>query len=460
MSSMSTKPNPVFPPDEFDRSLYIESLEEASFLYEQRLSLLDDPEISWKDIADFEERLEAHLDALVVGGEQALGICTERADEGDFGELHAAVCAYCRQDRMDLVLKILESLDPQNTERTRAVQDALYYELPATWQNRFIQLLPECRPQDIPMIAGTIGRHRLPAGKELLMALSGRKSEELSAVLWALGRLRCQELRQLPFGNYLSQQNESTCYAATLALLRMGDPTVLNFCMRAAESENWPVPLLGLCGSRSSIPLLHNRCSQDKASPDLLLALGMIGDISSVERLFAFLTVSDLAASSASALNLITGAEIYEEVFIPEEIDPDELSEEERVMIAQGRVPTRSDGKPYGATVMRLSQKQDDWNQWWTQNRARFKPEIRYRNGKPCSPACLLENLESEKSPRHIRQSAYEELAIRYGADFHLETDMRVAQQKMAIAKYEEWVQANGKRYREGAWYFAGQVIP
>ena len=37
-------------------------IEEASFLYEQRLSLFDDPEITWLDIEDFEERFEAHID--------------------------------------------------------------------------------------------------------------------------------------------------------------------------------------------------------------------------------------------------------------------------------------------------------------------------------------------------------------------------------------------------------------
>ena len=36
--------------------LYEEYLEEASFLYEQRLSLLVNPEISWKKIGEFEER--------------------------------------------------------------------------------------------------------------------------------------------------------------------------------------------------------------------------------------------------------------------------------------------------------------------------------------------------------------------------------------------------------------------
>ena len=51
---------------DFETELYQEHLEEASFLYEQRLTLFDDIEITWLDIEDFEERFEAHIDALVV----------------------------------------------------------------------------------------------------------------------------------------------------------------------------------------------------------------------------------------------------------------------------------------------------------------------------------------------------------------------------------------------------------
>jgi hypothetical protein len=160
------------------------------------------------------------------------------------------------------------------------------------------------------------------------------------------------------------------------------------------------------------------------------------------------------------ALQLITGAQLYEEVFIPDAIDEDELFEEERERFRQGQIPTRPDGQPFGTTVTRLSQNPEDWQKWWTENRGRFDPRIRYRNGKPYSPACLLENLQSDRSRRKIRQLAYEELVIRYGIDFPFETDMLVVQQKQALAKYAEWVKANSSRFREGEWYFAGQLMP
>ena len=67
------------PTRRFHTELYQEFLEEASFLYEQRLVLLDDPEITWKDIGEFEKRFEAQIDALVVGEDLALDVCRTQA---------------------------------------------------------------------------------------------------------------------------------------------------------------------------------------------------------------------------------------------------------------------------------------------------------------------------------------------------------------------------------------------
>jgi hypothetical protein len=126
--------------------LYEEYLEEASFLYEQRLSLLVNPEISWKKIGEFEERFEAHIDGLVVGGDLAIEVCKRRAEEGDFGELHAAVRVFCRQNRKDLVVTLLENVDTEDDQKVKAIADALKHELPAEW-NEDIFLFARVNPR-------------------------------------------------------------------------------------------------------------------------------------------------------------------------------------------------------------------------------------------------------------------------------------------------------------------------
>lgn len=444
---------------EFAFSLYQEHLEEASFLYQQRLGLFDDPQITWLDVEGFEDRFEAHIDGLVAGGDWGLELCKQQAAEGDFGELHAALRVICREQRWDQAQEVLKALDYGDPKKIKAAVDALKYELPSRWERDFIQLLAAGEEKLMPLVSEVAGYRRMAAGKELSRLLPEKNFPALSTVIWALGRLRAQEARAWLLQDYLTHEDESVRRATALALLRMGEAQTIDQCLRPANFGNWVLLPLGLGGSSAAVPFLLKKVSGETAGPDGLLALGLLGDISAVEPLLIHLADTKLAENSALALNLITGAEIYEQAFLPEEIDEDELFEEEREKFKQGQVPTRPDGKPFGITITRISQNPEEWQNWWSKNRSQFKPDIRYRNGKPYSPACLLENLESEKSPRRIRQLAYEELVIRYGVDFPFETDMFVVQQKKAIAKYAEWVKTSGKRFHDGEWYFAGQLM-
>src|SRR6516225_6125972 len=114
---------------------------QPAFLYEQRRALYGNPEITWKKVGEFEERLEAHIDGLVVGDKLAIEVCKTRAAEGDLGELFAAMCVFCHQDQRDLALAALEQLDPADAEKLSAVADAIKYELPDPWFQDFLTLL-------------------------------------------------------------------------------------------------------------------------------------------------------------------------------------------------------------------------------------------------------------------------------------------------------------------------------
>lgn len=438
--------------------LYQEHLEEASFLYEQRLELFQDPEVAWTDIDDFEQRLEAHIDALVLGGQLALDICRTQATEGDFGELHAALRVFCRQDRKDLVFKAIERIDPDDPESIQAAGDALKHEAPDTWQNEFIRILSESEPKVVAILTEVLGFRRRGGTTELLKMLNGPANSSLPRIVWAIGRLRKVQARDALL-QLLFHQDHSVQKAAVLALLWLGEWEAVKYCLRNIGSVDWVVLPLTLGGPASAVDAVLKLARGDNVGPDCLLALGLFGDISAIDGLLEHLGNKDLASTAALALHLITGAPCYEEVLIPEQIEEDELFPDELEDMKKGKYPTRPDGEPYGAIVTRISQDVNFWTEWWSKNKASFKEHIRYRNGRPYSPACLLKNLQSESSPSRIRQLAYEELVIRYAADVPFETDMLVCHQKQALAKFEEWIQTAGARFQEGHWYFAGQGV-
>ncbi len=439
---------------DFNISIYLHHLEESSFLYEQRLALLDNPEISWPEIGDFEERFEAHLDGLVKGKEPALALCRQQALEGDVGELHAALRVFCRQNRHDLMLETLEAFDKENPEALKAVSDALNEEIPVNWEKPFVKLAEKDLPWLNSLIARLIGYRRLGYGDLLIQTIEKPETAALPEAIRALGRLREKRTSRLLLERYLAHEDESVGFASALALLRMGEPQTLTQCFAMAHSHAWPFIILGLGGNSSTVRSMLDYATQGEITPEWLLGLGLLGDISTVDILISALPVDELAETAALALNLITGAEIYEEAFVAEALDEDELFEEEREKLKKGEsLP------PLGYSINRAAQNPETWSAWWEENKPRFNPGVRYRNGKPCSPAGLLENLLSPKNPRQLRQLAYEEMVIRYGIDFPFEAGMPVKKQKQVLGKYMEWMNSQDNRFQAGKWYFGGRLI-
>lgn len=435
----------------FEADLYREHLEEASFLYEQRRDeLLDDPELAWTDLDDFEERLEAHLDALVLGDELALAVCRQQVDEGDVGELHAAVRVFCRQQRKGLLDEVLDGLDGEDEERMLAVRDALRDELPEAWAGEVTRMLAHEAPWRQRIAAHVVGYRRMPAQEALLAALPRAGAEVRPEIVWALGRLHVQPLRQPLYYTYLQHEDAAVRAAAALALLRLGEQATLRHLAAHERPQAWALCLLGVAGApRQRQELLDVPAGQAPA-PEALEALGLLGDVDAVDALLYYLASPDLAGAAALGLHLITGAGLVEEAFVPEEVDEAELFEDELEPL-QG-------GTPPGTTVTRLSQDAGAWQAWWAAHRHTFQRGVRYRSGRPCTPAVLVENLRSEQLPRHVRQLIYEELVIRYGIDAPFETTMWARHQARAIAALAAQAAAYTRTCREGKWYLAGQL--
>ncbi len=453
-------PSPAIKSDaEFSSELYLEHLEEASFLYSQRCVLLAEGRLPWPDVAEFEERLEAHLDALVLGGEAACDVCRERITEGDAGELFAAISVFCRLGARDDVETVQESLDAADTDRMQAMTDALIREMPDEWQDACLQSVAEDKPHAARLLARLAGFRRLSAGDALLKLLPGKASSEAADILQALGKIRYVEAAPVLLEQYLFCDDEALRLLAAQALMMMGEIQALEHCRSIAATYDWADLLLGISADRWAATVLIEKARERKVGPDSVLALGLSGDVEVVETLLAYVTEADTAGVAARALNLITGAEIYEDVFIPEKMDEEEMFPEEIEDLRQGRYPTRPDGKPYGENITRLSQNPADWEAWWAANSSLFSSGSRYRFGKPFTPVSLLETLQRESTPSAIRQLAYDELVIRYGLNLPFETGMTVVQQNYILPYIAQWVAECEATAQPGVWYFAGNPL-
>src|SRR5438046_1983761 len=114
----------------FHSGLYREHLDETAFLYDQRHAYLHDPEVNWPDLRSWEERLDAHVDALVLGDTLAAEICRSSLADGEAGTVYATLSVWCRQNRSADTLAALGTLDLDNDAVAGAAALALSQSAP------------------------------------------------------------------------------------------------------------------------------------------------------------------------------------------------------------------------------------------------------------------------------------------------------------------------------------------
>jgi hypothetical protein len=293
----------------------------------------------------------------------------------------------------------------------------------------------------------------------LLKVLGTTDEAALPAMLWSLGRIGGEAARDV-ISSHLTSENEAVAEAACNSLIRLGDYHAIRHGLLVAQAKPWPILALGIGGNHSAVNVLTDIVKSDRVTDEALIASGLLGDLSSVKHIFNCLMNADRAMAAAEALQIITGAVLQEEVFIPEEIDPDELLDEERETYEQtGEIPMGPDGEPFGENVTQLSINPETWRQWLAEHKQQFDTNLRYRHGKPISPAASLYCLMDEYTPHRVRRLVCDEMAVRYGADFPLEVDMQVSEQEAQLADMVTWVRENQSKFKAGHWYFAARPM-
>ena len=436
--------------DAFNIGLNEEHLDEVSFLYEQRQVLRVSSDRSWQDLAAIEERLQAHLDALVVGEAIALEVCSRVASEGDVGHLFGAMCIFCRQKSAAALARTLQTLDHSNAKRVRAVTDALKHELPPEWSTSVTKALAQGDVHLAPVLASVAGYRSMQEAAGLLVDTLARQPTNATEFIEALGRLHAVQA-QPQLSTYLHHVDPVVRHAATVALMRCGVFMSQHAQWEAIAAGRQPCIPFALCGGRDLHQVLLRAARTPSASADCLLALGLLGDPSAVRTLTDALDDKTIAPSAAQALEWITGAGLHVQIFVPDEVDEALLFTHELSAWQQAKqAPRRLDGQPYGRIVEQVCQDKDDWRRWCSNNA--FDPSLRYRNGRPVSPGTLVADLAAPETDSRLRELTALELEIRYGCEIAFDVDMPVVTQVQALRHMESWANSVSDRFASGRW--------
>ena len=283
----------------FTRGLHEEHLQEISLLFEQQQALRLMPNFSWPDAADIEGRIDAHLDALYIGGELALEVCRQLAREGDFGELFGAAIVFCRQRRAPLLAEVLRQQDFKDPKKQLALIMALRKAMPSDWGSFVEQALAQGDERLIPILAAVSGYQRLSHGAALMAAWQRAPAQRLP-IIEALGCLHAVEA-EAALQSALRDRDATVRNAAALALLRMsrGQPDMAAKLLTCA-----------LAGGPAMAEALVQRVRAGEAGVEDMLALGVLGYPPSWQVLYGCLTRPDLAEAAATALQWSSGAQL------------------------------------------------------------------------------------------------------------------------------------------------------
>ncbi len=425
-------------------SLYHEHFEEISAVYEQMLYLKEQDLIPWPDFMRRDRLLEAHVDGLGLGGADVFALCRDKVVNGDAGECYGAVRVLVRTKATRELQQAAGQLDLTDTPRLDSVVRAFMHETPDRDMENIVRDFFERKGVFTHLAVRISGHHRLDVAENLYDIIRADKTgnaERIDAIN-AIGRVKPDWGAEW-LVRFLSSGDIPLRNSALSTLVRLGDPGVLGLCFQNVPAGQWPGYEAGLTGNAR---LLQDLSTAAEPGPDQILAAGMTGDLSAVPVLMSCLEHEILSEPAAFSLNLITAAGLTEEIFVPEEIDEEFMTDKEIRLLAQGIRP--------GKTVTRISRNPAVWSSWWKQEHSRFHTGIRYRLGQPISPWCLHHILASENHPAALRNMAADELAVRYGLDTAFDPWMSVKAQRSVIRSLHDRIERNIGRFREGVLYF------
>lgn len=176
---------------------------------------------------------------------------------------------------------------------------------------------------------------------------------------------------------------------------------------------------------------------------ELIFAVGWTGDAWAIGQLVDLLETTEdaeLAAAAAWALERITGAGLWEEAEVEDELI--DVAEPPDPDVGEPRVPrlvrTLSDPRdpppaPAPETIEQPSTDAARWRAWWAEKGAGYNLAARYRRGQPYTPLVSLAELDTARVTPMERRYLQRELVIRTGAVVRLDPRDLVAVQEEAV---------------------------
>lgn len=435
--------------------LYQEHIEEASFLYEQKIAYSHDPTISWRDITHEEDRMLAHIDALIIGQDLAKKTAEEMLEEGDPGVIYTYTLLCCYLNDLQSVFSMWKSIDLNDVQVINAIGHGLIQACPQGWMEPLLKYNFEKHFDLLPIYLPLFAYHKTPIPERWKQLVLENKLEDKTNLIEALGGVDSSQLRN-QIAPFIIEGNPSERSAAITTLYLQGYQQVQDYTEHHVEFKQRPwVALTSGCNAQLITNLAEVR--SDQLSPELVTAIGQLGNTSHIPFLINMLDNDEIAIPAAEALFTITGQRWTDTVFVEEEWTEDLLFEEELEDFKKGIVPKNSEGKPFGEEIEQISTNKEAWLEWWKGNQNQLEANQRMRFGHPMTPQILVASMAHPQADFNLRRSSYHELVIRYRCPISFSPYLWVAKQVQQLQQMHQW--ANSQNVTPGQFYFNGTPL-
>lgn len=385
--------------------IYQEHLSEAAWLWGAWADALDSPAYSLEEVAaGLEERLLAHLDSLVLGGapvaEELVVPALASDDPGEVGAAAWVLLGAEDADRQDPAFERLASADPPG-------QDAIWRALSLSPRADISRLIPfwfEGSPATQARVLDIFAPREPDWVRERLDPVFRSGQPELVAA----GLRTVRSSHNAAFVEHvrlaLGHPHPDVQREAMSTGLSLGLKETWALCRSVALTQGRParlaLGLLAVSPDAKDRAMVAERLSDPDAREHAVWAMGFCADVKAVDLLVQAMSDPTAAKLAGEAFTAITGAPIAGGLAKSGDStgpEVDEVKDDDPIPVGR---PTDLLREPQVDAVAR----------WWSKERSRYHPVIRYVQGQPRTTDALRAALVS--APTWRREILWTELAI------------------------------------------------
>ena len=383
---------------EFLRDILEEHLEEADFLYTQRRSALSDDDYDLDDLTDLEERLLAHIDGLIVAGDEAWELLSGLLSGGDEGEAFTAALVALGSGNKERRLELLTAFGKASEETLAGLREAFGLWGLGDLADPLRDLVSAAETETAAAVLDVLVFHRAGlTAEERAGVLESEESKIRIAGLRAAAAMGWQDFADRA-AEFLSEDDAELVAEAVRAGFILGDDRGLKTCralLAGGDASGAGLQIwLGLAGRCEDLALLSAGLDSDELGRGAAIALGWLGYPEAVDKLLEVLDRTELARPIGEAVGRITGVDLAAAgLVLP---DQDETEEESADADAAPEPEDDDFADPVEDPDEHLAWPDPEkLKAWWQENRANFKTGHRHRYGSDFDREALLGVLQS-----------------------------------------------------------------